>query len=133
MQGVDFIPISVATLLPTETVGLDLYQQEIDSERLVLYRGAEFPLSMDDLEQVARSWNPSSVHLKDLKGALPKVPSQDRHLGQSEFDPAFGSRGSLERSCARCPGVSILTRQRRSNGSRGRKARYACGGHCHKR
>ena len=52
MQGVDFIPISVATLLPTEAVGLDLYQQEADSERLVLYRGAEFPLSMDDLERL---------------------------------------------------------------------------------
>ena len=52
MSGVDFIPISVATLLPTEAVGLDLYQQEVDSERLVLYRGAEFPLSMDDLERL---------------------------------------------------------------------------------
>lgn len=52
MQGVDYIPISVATLLPTQAVGLDLYQQEADSERLVLYRGAEFPLSMDDLERL---------------------------------------------------------------------------------
>lgn len=49
MSGVDFIPISVATLLPTEAVGLNLYQQEPDSERLVLYRGEEFPLSTDDL------------------------------------------------------------------------------------
>jgi HD-GYP domain-containing protein (c-di-GMP phosphodiesterase class II) len=52
MSGLDFIPISVATLLPTSAVGLDLFQQELDSERLVLYRGAEYPLSMDDLERL---------------------------------------------------------------------------------
>ncbi|MEM7315404.1 MAG: HD domain-containing protein, partial [Planctomycetota bacterium] len=52
MSGVDYIPISVATLLPTEAVGLNLYQQEVDSERLVLYRGEEFPLTMDDLERL---------------------------------------------------------------------------------
>lgn len=48
----DFIPISVATLLPTETVGLDLFQQEYESERLVLYRGAQYPLTMDDLDRL---------------------------------------------------------------------------------
>ena len=52
MLELDYIPISVATLLPTETVGLNLYQQEYDSERLVLYRGAEYPLSMEDLERL---------------------------------------------------------------------------------
>ncbi len=52
MLGVDYIPISVATLLPTEAVGLDLYQQEQESERLVLYRGADFPLSFEDLERL---------------------------------------------------------------------------------
>jgi putative nucleotidyltransferase with HDIG domain len=98
MQGADFIPISVATLLPTEMVGLDLYQQEVDSERLVLYRGAEFPLSMDDLERlrgrgvhrlfiskasrtlyqkylrkIATSDNPGSIPLAARAGALNEV------------------------------------------------------------
>ena len=98
MHGADFIPISVATLLPTETVGLDLYQQEIDSERLVLYRGAEFPLSMDDLDRlrgrgihrlfisktsralyqkylrkIATSDNPCSIPLSARAGALSEV------------------------------------------------------------
>ncbi len=98
MQGVDFIPISVATLLPTETVGLDLYQQEVDSERLVLYRGAEFPLSMDDLDRlrgrgvhrlfisktsrtlyqkylrkIATSDNPGAIPLSARAGALNEV------------------------------------------------------------
>ena len=52
MSGTDFIPISVATLLPTEAVGLDLYQKEDASDRLVLYRGAKFPISIDDLDRL---------------------------------------------------------------------------------
>ncbi len=98
MHGADFIPISVATLLPTETVGLDLYQQEVDSERLVLYRDAEFPLTMDDLERlrgrgvhrlfisktsrtlyqkylrkIATADNPGSIPLSARAGALNEV------------------------------------------------------------
>ncbi len=52
MPDVDFIPISVATLLPSEAVGLNLYQQEQDSERLVLYRGEEYPITIDDLNRL---------------------------------------------------------------------------------
>ncbi|QDT02293.1 Cyclic di-GMP phosphodiesterase response regulator RpfG [Rubripirellula lacrimiformis] len=49
MSGVDFIPISVSTLLPREVVGLDLYQREASSESFKLYRAADYPLTMDDL------------------------------------------------------------------------------------
>ncbi len=52
MQVADYVPISVATLLPTEAVGLDLFQQEQDSDRVVLYRGAEYPLSLNDLDRL---------------------------------------------------------------------------------
>jgi len=52
MLAADYVPISVATLLPTAAVGLDLFQQEQDSERVVLYRGAEYPLTMDDLNRL---------------------------------------------------------------------------------
>ncbi len=52
MFDTTFIPISVATLLPTEAVGLNLYQQEVDSDRLVLYRSEEFPLTMTDLDRL---------------------------------------------------------------------------------
>lgn len=52
MCGADYIPISVATLLPSEAVGLDLYQQEQQSNRLVLYRSADYPLSFEDLERL---------------------------------------------------------------------------------
>lgn len=48
----DYIPISVATLLPSEAVGLDLYRQESDSDRVVLYRAADFPLTLDDLDKL---------------------------------------------------------------------------------
>lgn len=48
----DYVPISVATLLPTETVGLDLFQQEQDSDRFVLYRGSEYPITDSDLDRL---------------------------------------------------------------------------------
>lgn len=52
MLGVDYFPISVATLLPTEVVGLDLFQQETDCESYKLYRAADFPLTRDDLARL---------------------------------------------------------------------------------
>lgn len=52
MSDGDFIAISVATLLPTEVVGLDLFQQEADSDRLVLYRQSEYPITIDDLDRL---------------------------------------------------------------------------------
>ena len=48
----DYLPISVATLMPTEAVGLNLYQQDTDSSKLRLYRGAEYPLHFQDLERL---------------------------------------------------------------------------------
>ena len=51
-EDLDYIPISVATLMPTAAIGLDLFQREQSSERLVLYRGADFPLSVDDLHRL---------------------------------------------------------------------------------
>ncbi len=52
MTAEEFIPISVATLLPSEAIGLDLYQRERETNRLILYRGADYPLSLDDLQRL---------------------------------------------------------------------------------
>ncbi|MEM9828118.1 MAG: HD domain-containing phosphohydrolase [Planctomycetota bacterium] len=52
MTQSDYIPISVATLMPTAVVGLDLFQQERDTEGVVLYRGSEYPLTLDDLSRL---------------------------------------------------------------------------------
>ena len=52
MQSVDFIPISVSTLLPAEAIGLDLFQTQRESTNLVLYRGADYPLTMADLKRL---------------------------------------------------------------------------------
>ncbi|MGV3486931.1 MAG: HD-GYP domain-containing protein, partial [Planctomycetaceae bacterium] len=49
MSDLDFIPISVATLLPSSTAGLDLYQTEPSTGQFFLYRGAEYPLAAQDL------------------------------------------------------------------------------------
>ena len=52
MQSSDFIPISVATLLPTSVVGLDLFQEESSQTRFTLYRGAQYPLTLEDLNRL---------------------------------------------------------------------------------
>ena len=52
MSTSDFLPISVATLMPTEAVGLNLYQETGESSHLKLYRGADYPLHFEDLERL---------------------------------------------------------------------------------
>ena len=63
LTGTDYVPISVATLLPAEVVGLNLFQQECTdlkrSEngdqtefRYNLYRASEYPLTLDDLDRL---------------------------------------------------------------------------------
>ncbi len=63
MLAGDFLPISVATLLPAKSVGLDLFQREQDSDRLVLYRGAQYPLASEDLDRLRGR----GVHLLYIK------------------------------------------------------------------
>ncbi|WP_146397889.1 HD domain-containing phosphohydrolase [Planctomycetes bacterium CA13] len=48
----DYLPISVATLLPAKAVGLNLFQKEQETDRLMLYRGADYPLHMEDLDRL---------------------------------------------------------------------------------
>ena len=109
MPDVDFIAISVATLLPTEVVGLDLYQQEVETEKLVLYRGAEYPLTLDDLDRlrsrgtnrlfisrearstyqkylrkIATSNDPKSIPLSARTSALNEVVRDVLHLAFSK-------------------------------------------------
>jgi HD-GYP domain-containing protein (c-di-GMP phosphodiesterase class II) len=52
MSDPDFIPISVATLLPSSAVGLDLFQIEDGTGNLVLYRSADYPLAPHDLKRL---------------------------------------------------------------------------------
>lgn len=52
MLGTEFIPISVATLLPTAVVGLDLFLREVHDDAFHLYRGSDYPLTLDDLNRL---------------------------------------------------------------------------------
>ncbi|MEM9585898.1 MAG: HD-GYP domain-containing protein [Planctomycetota bacterium] len=47
MSTLDFIPISVSTLVPTDSIGLDLYQVDEESSRKVLFRGSDYPHPSD--------------------------------------------------------------------------------------
>ncbi len=52
MAQLDFVPISVATLMPSAAVGLDLYQIEQGTDRYLLYKGAEYPFTKHDIVQL---------------------------------------------------------------------------------
>jgi putative nucleotidyltransferase with HDIG domain len=70
MSDLDFIPISVATLLPSSAVGLDLFQTEQDTGRLVLFRGADYPLAPQDLQR---------LHQRGVKRLYISKESQNRY------------------------------------------------------
>lgn len=53
-EALHFVPISVATLLPSAAVGLDLYQRVDESGAIVLYRGGEFPLTHADIYRLRK-------------------------------------------------------------------------------
>ena len=52
MSCLDFIPVRIATLMPSSHIGVDLYQAEADCEEFVLYRGGDYPLTAKDLERL---------------------------------------------------------------------------------
>ncbi|WP_442508017.1 HD-GYP domain-containing protein [Novipirellula sp. SH528] len=82
MFALDYLPISVATLLPASAVGLDLFQREQDSGRFVLYRGATYPLTLDDLDRLRDRGN----HLLYIaKDSGPRYQSYLRRLLDSDL------------------------------------------------
>ncbi|MGI9472505.1 MAG: HD-GYP domain-containing protein [Rubripirellula sp.] len=126
MQGVDFIPISVSTLLPAEAIGLDLFQKQAETPRMILYRGADYPLTMSDLDRlrgrgvsqlfiakdsralyqrylrrVAVSGDPTSVPLSTRAGALSEVV---RDVLQAAF-----SRDHLDQTVRAAGQIGSLT------------------------
>ena len=84
----DYLPISVATLMPAKAVGLNLFQSEQDSDRLVLYRGADYPLHDNDLERLRGR----GVHLLYIeKNSGPRYQMYLRRLLAN--DAPHGPRG----------------------------------------
>ncbi len=47
-----FLPISISTLVPTTSVGMDLYQLSEETQRPVLFRGGDYPLKLDDINRL---------------------------------------------------------------------------------
>lgn len=48
----ELITISVSTLSPSASIGTDLYSRIDDSDRVQLYRGADFPMKPEDLNKL---------------------------------------------------------------------------------
>jgi len=62
--------------MPSSAVGLDLYQSEPDSDSLVLYRGAEYPLAPDDLGRLRERGIHRLYILKESQGRYQKYLRQ---------------------------------------------------------
>lgn len=81
-----YIPISVSTLIPSLAVGLNLFQPGEESERVVLYRGEDYPLTNADLQR-----------LRDRGVSLLYIEQQDRERYQHYLrELAFESSGDTE-------------------------------------
>ncbi len=52
MMELDYLPISISTLVPETCLGLELYLKATDSHRYTLYRGKDYPLSDADLTRL---------------------------------------------------------------------------------
>ncbi|MEM9644983.1 MAG: HD domain-containing phosphohydrolase [Planctomycetota bacterium] len=52
MDDIDYIPISVATLVPSTSMGVDLFQRDDRTQNWVLYRAADYPLENADLSKL---------------------------------------------------------------------------------
>lgn len=103
--GNDYIPISASTLLPTEVIGLDLYQQECGQtkkgsvqpadDRFKLYRGADYPLTVEDLNRL-RSRGISRLFIE--KSAQPLYQTHLRKLAYNSGNqsvPTAARAGAL--------------------------------------
>jgi len=81
----DFLPISVATLVPTTSVGMDLYQVNANKDRLVLYRSGDYPLEPSDIDRLRER----GVHR--LYISTDNRDAYQNYLRRiSECDPALG-------------------------------------------
>ena len=48
----DYIPVSVSTLKPSESAGINLYQREADEGKFVLYCAEDHPIEQQDLDRL---------------------------------------------------------------------------------
>ena len=62
--------------MPSSAVGLDLYQAEADSDSLVFYRGAEYPLALNDLVRLQERGIHRLFIQKESKGRYQKYLRQ---------------------------------------------------------
>ncbi len=96
MNTSQYFPISVATLLPSTAMGLDLYQLDGETQQFRLFRSADYPLTDGDLQR---------LRAKGIKRLFVPAPARERyqkhirslveqHEGRSDL-PASCRAGAL--------------------------------------
>ena len=105
MLSTDFIPISVATLVPTTSVGMDLYQVGEDKERVVLYRGGDYPIEPADIDRLReRGVNRlfiSADKRDDYQAYLRRISECDPALGEVSIQARVGAVNEVVRDMLR--------------------------------
>lgn len=105
MLAADFLPISVATLVPTTLVGMDLYQVGEDKQRVVLFRGGDYPLEPDDLDRLRERGIKrlfiSADKRDDYQAYLRRISECDPTLGEVSIQARVGALNEVVRDMLR--------------------------------
>ncbi len=105
MLASDFLPISVVTLVPTTSVGMDLYQAGENNDRVVLYRGGDYPLAPHDIDRLRergiKRLYISADKRDDYQAYLRRISESDPTLGEVSIQARIGALNEVVRDMLR--------------------------------
>ncbi len=105
MAHSEFLPISVSTLVPATSVGMDLFQIGSGSDRPVLYRGGDYPIQSADLDRLRERGITRLYISSDKREAyqayLRKISECDESLGEVSMKARVGALNEVVREVLR--------------------------------
>jgi HD-GYP domain-containing protein (c-di-GMP phosphodiesterase class II) len=105
MFAANCLPISVTTLVPTMSVGMDLYQLGESKDRLVLYRGREYPIEFADIDRL-REHGVKQLYITtesrdNYQAYLRRIAEGDASLGEIPIHAQVGAVNEVVRDLLR--------------------------------
>lgn len=101
----NFLPISVSTLVPTMSVGMDLYQASEGKERVVLYRGGDYPIEAADIDRLrergVKQLYISTDNRDNYQAYLRRLAACDPALGEVTIHARVGALNEVVRDMLR--------------------------------
>ncbi len=101
----EYLPISVSTLVPATTVGMNLYQLGSGSDVPILYRGGDYPIEAADLDRLRDRGIKRLFISADKREAyqayLRKISACDESLGEVSMKARVGALNEVVREMLR--------------------------------